>query len=127
EFRRVLFRSIQTQFCFDLQLIESYLHRLRALGVTQRAALLVGLGPIPSPRSARWMNENLPGVSVPAAIISRLEAAVDPMAEGVRICVELIAALRQMPGIAGVHLMAPAGGAAAIAEVSRAAAGILGR
>jgi methylenetetrahydrofolate reductase (NADPH) len=63
------------------------------------------------------MNANLFGVHVPDATIKRLEAASDQAAEGRRICAELIAGLRKIPGIAGAHIMAPAQGPDAIAAV----------
>ena len=69
--------------------------------------ILIGIGPLASARSARWMNENLFGVTVPEAIIERLEKAGDPKAEGRRICVEMIQGLQTIPGVRGVHLMAP--------------------
>ena len=62
------------------------------------------------------MNENLFGVSIPEPVITRLEQAKDPRAEGIRICIELIEELRTIEGVAGAHLMAPHG-EAAIAEV----------
>ena len=53
------------------------------------------------------MNENLFGVTIPEAIIARLEAASDQRAEGRKICVELLQELSGMEGVAGAHLMAP--------------------
>ena len=110
-------RFIQTQFCFDLTVAGAYMTRLHDEGLTEQAGFLLGIGPIPSARSARWMNANLYGVHVPEPLIARLESASDPAAEGVRICAELIEALRTLPGVAGVHIMAPARSTAAIAEV----------
>jgi methylenetetrahydrofolate reductase (NADPH) len=108
---------VQTQFCFDPEVAGRYFDRLREHGVLDQVAVIVGVGPIASARSARWMNDNLFGVSVPPAMIERLDAAKDPAAEGRRICVELIEAYRSMPGISGVHIMAPAQGAERIAAV----------
>lgn len=98
---------VQTQFCFDLDMAERYFARLREFGVTDRLAFIVGVGPIASARSARWMRDNLFGVSVPDAVIARLEQAEDPAAEGRRIAIEMIQGLRTISGVSGVHLMAP--------------------
>jgi len=98
---------VQTQFCFDLGVAERYFARLRDSAITERLSFIVGVGPIASARSARWMRDNLFGVSVPDAVIDRLEQAADPAAEGRRICIEMIQGLRTIPGVAGVHLMAP--------------------
>ena len=100
-------RFVQTQFCFDIGVIERYVGGLAANGVTGRAGVLIGLGPLRSARSARWMRKNLWGVVIPDALIARLESAADPETEGVAICAELIARLRAMDGVAGVHLMSP--------------------
>ena len=98
---------IQTQLCYDVGLARRYMARLADAGLAEKAFILIGTGPIASARSARWMRENLWGVAVPDAIVDRLERASDPVAEGVQICVEIVAALRETPGVAGVHLMAP--------------------
>ncbi len=98
---------VQTQFCFDLGMIERYMAKLREAGLTERLAFILGVGPIPSARSARWMRENLWGVEVPDSVVARLEGARDERAEGRKICIELMQALKETPGVAGVHLMAP--------------------
>jgi methylenetetrahydrofolate reductase (NADPH) len=108
---------LQTQFCFDLDVARQYFDRLAAEGITDKLGIIIGVGPIRSAKSARWMNENLFGVHVPDATIERLETAEDQAAEGRAICVELIEGLRTMPGPAGAHIMAPAQGTAAIAAV----------
>ena len=108
---------VQTQFCFDPGLARRYLARLNDDGITKSIGFILGVGPIASARSARWMNEHLFGVHVPETVIARLEGAADPAAEGIRHCAELIHELREIPGIAGVHLMAPVGGVQAIAQV----------
>lgn len=100
-------RFVQTQLCFDLDIIRRYIGRLVDLGVTERLQILIGTGPLASARSARWMRDNLWGVLVPDSVIARLEQAADPAAEGIAVCAELIEAMRGIPGIAGVHLMAP--------------------
>jgi len=107
----------QTQFCFDLGLVRRYLARLADFGIPERLKILVGVGPLASARQAEWMNANLFGVAVPEAAIARLAAAADPKAEGRRLCVELIHGLKDIPGVAGVHIMAPQQPLDAIAQV----------
>jgi methylenetetrahydrofolate reductase (NADPH) len=67
---------------------------------------LVGVGPLVSVKAAQWMRRRVPGVLIPDDLIARLERAADPRREGARICVETIQRLRELPGVAGVHLMA---------------------
>jgi methylenetetrahydrofolate reductase (NADPH) len=98
---------VQTQFCMDVEVLRRYLTRLAAHGLTERLHILVGIAPLSSARSARWIREHLYGAIIPDSLIARLEAAADPKLEGRRICVELMLALQGVPGVAGVHLMAP--------------------
>lgn len=98
---------IQTQFCMDAGVAHRYAARLLEQGIAQRLPILVGVAPIPSARSARWMRERLPGTVIPDAVIERLERAADPKLEGKQICIEVIRQLAAVPGISGVHVMAP--------------------
>jgi methylenetetrahydrofolate reductase (NADH) len=98
---------VQTQFCMDARIVRSYAKRLGELGIAQRIAILIGVCPIPSARSARWMKEKLFGTIIADEIIARLEKAQDAKAEGIAICAELIQELATIPGIAGAHVMAP--------------------
>jgi len=108
---------VQTQFCFDLGVVRRYVDRLRDEGLIDRLGIIIGVGPVRSAKSARWMNENLFGVHVPESVIERLERASEPAVEGQAICAELIDGLRDIPGVAGAHIMAPGGGTNAIAAV----------
>jgi methylenetetrahydrofolate reductase (NADPH) len=97
----------QTQYCFDLDTVAAYCRGLVDGGFTEQAYFLIGIGPLASAKSARWMNENLFGVHVPEAIIARLEGADDQKAEGRAICAELLQGMSEIEGCAGAHLMAP--------------------
>lgn len=98
---------IQTQYCFDMRLLERYMARLRDHGLTEDLYFLVGLGPLRSAQAACWMRDNLFGTVMPDGLIRRMEAARDPRREGVSICAELLQQAREIDGIAGAHLMAP--------------------
>jgi methylenetetrahydrofolate reductase (NADPH) len=100
-------RFIQTQFCLDTALVRRWAARLAEHGLAERVSLVIGLAPLPSARSARWMREKLFGTIIPDALIARLEQAADPRREGIAICAELMQELAAIPGIAGAHLMAP--------------------
>ena len=97
----------QTQYAFDIEVLRSYMSMLNDFGICEKAYMLIGLGPFPSSKSARWMNDNLKGVNVPEAIIKRLESSKDPKEESKKICLELIEQFREIKGIHGVHLMGP--------------------
>ena len=117
---------VQTQFCYEPEVLKRYLTRLEDFGVLEKTSMIIGIGPIASAKSARWMDENLYGVSIPPATIKRLEDAEDQAAEGLKIGMELIQAYRDMPGVRGVHVMSPAQGASRTAEVIKAS-GVLER
>jgi methylenetetrahydrofolate reductase (NADPH) len=110
----------QTQFCMDAAIVRRYVGVLEKAGITKQLAILIGVNPLRSAKSARWMKSHLYGTIIPDAFIARLEQATDPAREGVHICVDLIEELSTIPGVAGVHIMAP-GNDAAIPEVIAAA------
>ncbi|MGI9260521.1 MAG: methylenetetrahydrofolate reductase [Woeseiaceae bacterium] len=99
---------IQTQFCYEPAVVQRYLAVLEGHGILEKASFIIGIGPIASAKSARWMNANLYGVTIPDETIKRLDDAEDEAAEGLKICVELIQAYQELPGASGVHVMAPA-------------------
>ena len=110
----------QTQFCMDAAIVRRYVGALEQAGVTKELSILIGVNPLRSAKSARWMKSHLFGTIIPDAFVERMEKSADPAREGVRICVDLIEELAKISGVAGVHIMAP-GNDAAIPEVIAAA------
>jgi 5,10-methylenetetrahydrofolate reductase len=80
--------------------------RVIDMGLTEKCFILVGVGPLASARTARWMKANVPGVHIPDAIVARIEGAKDQKAEGKRLCIDLIREIRDIKGVSGVHVMA---------------------
>jgi methylenetetrahydrofolate reductase (NADH) len=111
---------VQTQFCMDTNVVRRYMARLAEHGIAGKLPVLVGIVPLRSAKSARWIKDKLYGAIVPDALIARLEAARDPAAEGRRICLDMVAELAGIASIAGCHIMAP-GNDAAVAEIIVAA------
>jgi 5,10-methylenetetrahydrofolate reductase len=97
---------IQTQYCFDVPRLVEFMKAVRDMGLDKRCFVLAGVGPLPSPKTARWMRSNVPGVHIPDAVIERMEGAANPKEEGIRICIETIQSVREIDGIKGVHIMA---------------------
>ncbi len=110
----------QTQFCMDAGIVRRYVGALEKAGVTEQLAILIGVNPLRSAKSAAWMKNHLLGTIIADTLIKRMEVAADPEREGVRICAELIEEFSTIPGVAGVHIMAP-GNDAAIPKVIEAA------
>jgi methylenetetrahydrofolate reductase (NADPH) len=106
----------QTQFCMDIEVVRRYVGRLAAEGLTKKIAILIGVVPLRSAKSARWIKQHLYGAIIPDALVERLDYAGDPAVEGRQICVDFIEQLAEIPGVAGAHIMAP-NNEAAIPEV----------
>lgn len=98
---------VQTQFCMDAGVVRRYMTRLAGHGLAGKLHMLIGIAPLRSAKSARWMKEKLFGTIIPDATIARLEAASNPADEGRRICVDLMRDLSEIPHVAGCHIMAP--------------------
>jgi methylenetetrahydrofolate reductase (NADH) len=111
---------VQTQFCMDAGVVRRYMARLTEHDIAGKLSLIIGIVPLRSAKSARWIKHKLLGATIPDAIVERMERAADPAAEGRRICLDLVAELAEMPHVAGVHIMAP-GNDAVVPEIIAAA------
>jgi methylenetetrahydrofolate reductase (NADPH) len=97
---------VQTQYCYDIPRLRVFMERASDLGLPERASILVGVGPLRSAKAAEWMRTHVPGVHIPDEIIRRVAGAEDQAKEGRRVCVDLIREIREIKGVAGVHVMA---------------------
>ena len=97
----------QTQFAFDINALKEYMKVINDAGVTEKAYYIVGLGPLASAKSAKWMDANLFGVNIPEAVIKRIEGSDNEKLEGQKICIELLEQFKEVDGIHGAHLMGP--------------------
>ena len=97
---------VQSQYCFDVPMLENYMARVRDLGLDKKCFILIGVGPLASAKAARWMRSHVPGVHIPDSIIERLEGAENQREEGAEICIDMIQQISEIEGVAGVHMMA---------------------
>ena len=112
---------IQTQCIYDMPRFKEWMKQVVERGLHEQVKILAGLTPLKGVRMAMYMRDNVAGLTVPDEYITRLqkaeeaakaegkekEALTAAMAEeGIRICLEQIAELREVPGVAGIHLMA---------------------
>ncbi len=97
---------IQTQFCYDVPLLRTFMSRVEDLGLTGKVFILVGVGPLRSAKAAEWIRTHVPGVHIPDEVIRRLAGAADGALEGRKLCIELVQEIRTIGGVHGVHLMA---------------------
>ncbi len=97
---------VQTQYCYDVPLLKTFMSRVEDLGLFGKVFILVGVGPLRSAKTAEWMRANVPGLHIPEAVIKRLAGARDGAREGRNLCIELIQEIREVRGASGVHVMA---------------------
>ncbi len=96
---------VQTQCIFDLQRFEQFMKMVRDEGLDEKTFILAGVTPAKSDKALKYM-QTVPGMKVPDELIKRMEGAADKKAEGVNITVEMIQAIKEIKGVAGVHIMA---------------------
>jgi methylenetetrahydrofolate reductase (NADPH) len=100
-------RFIQTQLCFDIDVLRRYVGRLCEAKLTHRVHVIVSLGTLPSADTARWLRRHLRGSVMSKAVIQRMDQARDPEQEGVNICAELLQQVAEIPGVDGANLLTP--------------------
>jgi homocysteine S-methyltransferase len=109
-----------TQPVFDLAQLDSFLARVESF----RIPIVAGIWPLISLRNAEFLANEVPGVSVPDAVVDRMRAASsngkeEALAEGVRISREMLAAVADR--VQGVQVSAPLGRVPVALEVLEAA------
>ena len=99
---------IQTQCVYNLDRFKEYMQMARDEGLTEKVYILAGITPLKSEGMARYMAKRVAGMDVPEALIKRMAGVPKDQAaaEGIKICLETIAALREIDGVSGVHIMA---------------------
>lgn len=98
----------QTQFIFDIGIFREFMQQVRDHGFDRKCFILAGVGPIRSLRALEHMQRDVPGMYVPDSVVRRLRGVPDDRvaAEGLALCSELIMQIKEIPGVAGVHVMA---------------------
>jgi methylenetetrahydrofolate reductase (NADPH) len=99
---------IQTQCVYDLVRFKDWMSRASDQRWTDKVFILAGVTPLKSARMAKYMATKVSGIAIPAEIIKRMEGVPKEKAaaEGIKICLETIQALREIKTVKGVHIMA---------------------
>ena len=110
---------IQTQLVYDMDHFRNYMTRVVDMGLHEKVSILAGVGPLKSTGMARYMRDKVPGMMVPDIFVDRMADAVKGIAkedkaakqetwraEGIKICIEQVQEMKQIEGVAGVHVMA---------------------
>jgi len=98
-------RFLQLQVAFELGHLEPFMAEAVSTGLAEQAAILPSICLVRTARSLRYIDEHVPGISVPAELIERVERSADPEAECFEIGCELADAARALPGVRGLHLI----------------------
>jgi methylenetetrahydrofolate reductase (NADPH) len=99
---------IQTQCVYDIPRFKEWMGQARDRALTEKVYIMAGVTPLKSAGMAKYMAKNVSGIKIPEAVIKRMEGAgkEKAAAEGIKICLETIQQLREIKGVAGLHIMA---------------------
>ncbi len=99
---------IQTQCIYNMDKFRDYMHQAVDMGLTEKVKVLAGITPLKSAGMARYMASKVPGMDVPDDIVARIAGAPKEKQadEGIKLLCEQVQQLREIPGVAGVHVMA---------------------
>ena len=95
-----------TRPVFDVTAFERFLKRVEPM----RLPIIIGIWPFESALNAEFMANEVPGVTVPDALVERMRKTTTPdaaAAEGIAVAREIVAAVKGMA--AGVQISAPSG------------------
>jgi len=110
---------IQTQLIYDVPRFREFMKRVVDMGLHEKVYILAGVGPLKSAGAARYMRDKVPGMIVQEEYVQRMEAIVAGVPkedkkgrreawqqEGIKMCIEQIQEIREIEGVAGIHIMA---------------------
>jgi len=99
---------IQTQIIYNVERFARWMEAVRQRGLHKKVYILAGVAPIKSAGAARYMKTKVPGMDVPDEVVDRMASAPKGEAKmaGIDLCVDIIDQVRQIEGVAGIHLMA---------------------
>ncbi|MBW1689190.1 MAG: methylenetetrahydrofolate reductase [Deltaproteobacteria bacterium] len=99
---------IQTQCIYDMNRFRAFMKQVVDMGLHEKCKILAGVTPLKSIGMARYMAANVSGIIIPDDMINRLRDAGkgNVAAEGIKILCEQMQELKDIEGVAGIHLMA---------------------
>ena len=99
---------VQTQCIYNMPKFIQYMEDAKKQGLHEKIKILAGVTPLKSAGMAKFMNRMVAGIDIPEEVIKRIadEPKEKQAAKGIEVCIEQIGELKEMEGIAGVHVMA---------------------
>ncbi len=110
---------IQTQLIYDIPRFKEFMKKVVDMGLHEKVAILAGVGPLKSSGAAKYMRDKVPGMIVSDYYVDEMVKAIEgiPPEEkaarakawrqrGIELCIEQIQQIREIEGVAGIHIMA---------------------
>jgi methylenetetrahydrofolate reductase (NADPH) len=99
---------IQTQSVYNLERFEQWMRQVVDMGLHEKVSILAGVTPLKSAGMAAYIKHKVPGMDLPDALLERIKGVPKEKqgAAGIKICIETIERLKEIPGVKGVHIMA---------------------
>jgi len=99
---------VQTQCIYNMEKFKAYMEDAKREGLHEKVKILAGVTPLKSAGMAKFMRRMVAGMDIPEEVIKRIgdEPKEKQAAKGIEMCIEQIQELKEMEGIAGVHVMA---------------------
>jgi methylenetetrahydrofolate reductase (NADPH) len=97
-------RFLQTQIGYQPELLEKFVAGCRDNGVTQKTSILVTVVLVKRAGALRFMDREVPGISVPDEVIDRVANATDQAEAAYQQVLEQCQHALSLPGVAGLHL-----------------------
>ncbi len=99
---------IQTQCIYNMPKFKAYMKEAMDRGLLENTAMLAGVTPLKSLPMARYMAAKVAGIDIPKEIINRIKGVPKKQRarEGIKLCIEQMQELKEIPGVRGIHLMA---------------------
>jgi methylenetetrahydrofolate reductase (NADPH) len=110
---------IQTQLIYDMDRFRKFMEKVVEMGLHEKISILAGVGPLKTSGAAKYMRDKVPGMIVNDYYVNEMENAVANIPKedkagrkdawqkrGIALCIEQIQQIREIKGVAGIHLMA---------------------
>jgi methylenetetrahydrofolate reductase (NADPH) len=97
-------RFLQLQISYHPERLEKFCQGVVAAGLDRHVALLPTIVLIKGVRPLKFMNEKVPGISVPQDVIDRVEKASDQAEEAYQQTLEFSKHALSLPGVRGLHV-----------------------
>jgi methylenetetrahydrofolate reductase (NADPH) len=98
-------KFVQTQGIYDIAQFSDWMESVRLRGLHERARIIAGVV-VNKTQKSMEMTALVPGMDIPDVVLERMRAAKNKEEEGIGIALDLIGDLKNIEGVAGVHVMA---------------------